>query len=147
VRTDIELCKAVYSLGKRPDVVAIEVFCQCVVLNDCAYAWIDGIDSERPMLVPIEDLTDFSRQGTLGQYLRDERHMALGEYFDEFLDLCLGNQISPTLMVRACEFMHSDALHPIDALRSAKAWGDFINEVDGADRCMYHHAGLNQSPC
>lgn len=136
----IHLCKARYCVATTPELVAIDLFCQSVVLDGCAYAWVDGVDYAQPMLIPVHLLEGFERAGTLGQYLRQERHIDLGEAFDDLLGICLSTEISATNMIRACEFMHADGMSPQDAIDAAKQWGELLREMDWRDQACWSYS-------
>lgn len=143
---EIHLCRARYNLCLQEDIV-VDLFCQYVVLEGCSYAWIDGVNFDNPVLVPIEDLIDFRREGTLGKYLRDDRHLVLGGAFNVFLDMCLRSLVTPTTMVRACEFMHFDCMTPDDAIRAAIEWGELLEQLDTVDRSQQYCVSLDGESC
>lgn len=94
---------------------------------------------KNPILVPVDELQGYRRIGTLGSYLRDDRHRDLGEMFDALLSDCVDEALNPTLIARACEFMHSDGVHPHEAIAAAKEWGMTIHQINGANRRQNKH--------
>lgn len=136
---DVPLCWATYCVATSPDIYAIELICQTVVLEDCAYAWVDGVDMQNPILVPVDELQSYRRIGTFGSYLRDERHQDLGEMFDALLTDCVSEALNPTLIVRACESMHSDGFRPHEAIAVAREWGETIHQINGLNRAQNRH--------
>ena len=134
---DILLCSGIYMPTCAVDIPPVRVFCEAVVLNSVAYVWIDGVDNEKPLLLPAQSLQEFRSCGTLRAYLEDEKHLALEEQFDEILDLCLKRKESATTMIRAIEIMHDEGLPPDQALVTAHQWGVLINELDQAERASY----------
>lgn len=135
--SEIQLCSGVYK-PTCADLPAVEVFCQAVVLNSAAYVWIDGVNAENPLLLPVQALHQFRRMGTLRQYLEDERHIELGEEFDRLIDLCMERKESATVLIRACEIMHTEKLPADQAIVTAHQWGTLLNELDQAERAAYH---------
>lgn len=133
---EIHLCSGTYK-PTCDELPAVQVFCQAVVLNAVAYVWVDGVDAERPLLLPAQALHDFRNMGTLREYLVEERHMELGEDFDNMMDLCLERGESATTMIRAIEIMHEEGLPAEQALVTAHQWGVLLNELDQAERAAY----------
>lgn len=133
---EIRLCSGVYK-PTCTDLAAVEVFCQVVVLNAVAYIWIDGIDAEKPLLLPAQQLHNFRSLGTLREYLENERHRELEDDFDELMDICIARKESATTMVRALEIMHIEGLPADQAVTTARQWGMLLNELDHAERASY----------
>lgn len=133
---EIHLCSGVYK-PTCTELPAVEVFCQAVVLNGAAYVWIDGINHENPLLIPVQSLSKFRRVGTLRSYLEDERHLALEAGFDQLLDICKSREVSATVLIRACEIMHEEGLPADQAIVTAHQWGELLNELDQAERAAY----------
>lgn len=125
----INLCRGRYAVLTLPEDVSVEVLCQVVPFQGRACAWLDGVDHAEPALVPLDELLDLAPASTLGQYLRDERHISLGGRFNDLLDLCLSRDLSATVLVRACEFMHGEDMAAIDAVKSAEEWGSILQEM------------------
>lgn len=128
----VQLCRASYQILAQAQPINVDLLCQTVELRGRTYAWIDGVDLGSPLLVPVDNLKNFTHAGTLGQYLRDERHLELGRSFNDLLDICLARDLSATVIVRACELMHADALNPYEAIDEATAWGGTIIDIDWA---------------
>lgn len=134
--SEIRLCKGLYK-PTCTELDPVHVVCQKVVINSTAYAWIDGVDVENPLLLPIECLHDFQNMGSLRQYLQDDRHIELDAEFDNLLDICMRKKNSATVLVRACEIMHTEAIPADEAVSIAYQWGDLLNTLDRAERVAY----------
>lgn len=137
VTASVRLCRAKYVLASLPEMICVDLLCQSVEIKGRAYAWVDGIDFAEPVLVPVDSLDGVELLGTLGKYLRDEMHLALGARFDQLLDLCLQRDLSATVLVRACEFMHSDGFDAEQAIEAASQWGSLMQEIDWGDRVLH----------
>lgn len=133
---EIRLCSGTYK-PTCDDLPPVQVFCQAVVLNSVAYIWIDGVDAEKPLLLPAQHLHNFRNLGTLREYLADERHTVLEEAFDDLMDICLERKESATTMIRALEIMHDEGLPADQAVTTARQWGMLLNEMDQAERASY----------
>lgn len=133
---DVHLCSGTYK-PTCAELPAVNVFCQAVVLNSVAYVWIDGIDHHNPLLLPVQSLHGFRRRGTLREYLEMEKHVELGEAFDNLMDLCMAQKSSATVLIRACEIMHDERVSADQALITAQQWGMLLNELDQAERAAY----------
>lgn len=134
---DIRLCKGLYK-PTCADLSVVEVYCQTLILGSIAYAWIDGVNLDNPLLLPVQTLHNYKSLGTLHQYLQDERHSALvQEEFVELLDLGMRQQESATVLVRACEVMHAEGFGAAQALAVSREWGQLLNELDQAERAAY----------
>jgi hypothetical protein len=137
---DIRLCSGIYQ-PTAAGLPAVEVICQAVVLNAVAYVWIDGVDAQNPLLLPVQVLHGFRSRGTLREYLEDEKHIGLGEQFDMLMDLCMERRESATVLVRACEIMHAEGLPADHAIATAHQWGLVLTELDLAERAAYRLVG------
>lgn len=133
---EVHLCSGVYK-STCAELPAVEVFCQVVVLNSVAYVWLDGVDHHNPLLLPVQSLHDFRRMGTLRQYLELDKHLELGDRFDSLVDLCMSRMVSATVLIRACEIMHTEGASSDQALVTAQQWGILLNELDQAERAAY----------
>lgn len=133
---NVHLCSGIYKTTCA-DMAPVEVFCQTFVLNAVAYVWLDGVDDQNPLLLPVQALTDFRRRGTLREYLEMPKHTELGEAFDDLMDLCMQRKSSATLLVRACEILHAENVSADQALETAQQWGMLFNELDQAERTAY----------
>lgn len=126
----VSLARGRYSVWTLPEPVNVDLLFQEVRIAGRVYAWVDGIDYLNPIFVPIEEIDDVVPLGPLGQYLRDERHLELGDRFDELLDLGISRDLSATLLARACEFLHGDETRtPADAIDAATQWGAVLQEM------------------
>ncbi len=133
---NIHLVKGVYA-PFGTDLPPVEVVCQVVPLNGAAYVWLDGVDHNDPVLLPAQVLDGTRRLGTLRDYLEDLRHEQLGEGFDSLLDLAMEQQVSATVLVRACEIMHEEGSDPSQAITTARQWGIMLCELDQAHRAEF----------
>lgn len=79
-----------------------------VTVDDIEYAWIDGIDEENPVLIPVHSLEGFNDLGELETYLCDEAHTQLGEELTTLLGMVESELINPTVLVRALAIMHNE---------------------------------------
>ena len=136
MNTGTHLCRGVFQPSCL-DAEPVQVFCQAVVVDGDAYAWVDGVNEQDPLLIPVKHLVAYSYAGTLRQYLADPRHAALGDAFDEFLDLVIAKRASATLIVRACEIMHEEHVLPQVALATSEEWGHLLGELDHTERAAY----------
>lgn len=142
--SEIHLCSGIYQ-PTCAELPAVEVFCQTIVLNGVAYVWIDGINQNNPLLLPVQALYGFRRMGSLRQYLENERHLDLGEDFDALIDLCTQRKVSATVLIRACEIMHAEESSADQALETALHWGMLLNEMDQAERAAYQMVTTDKS--
>lgn len=134
--SEIRLCQGVYQ-PCIADLPPVEVVCQAVNLNACSYAWVDGVDPDNPLLLPIQVLSKFRSLGTLRTYLEHEKHLSLGDEFTKVLDLCMARGESATILVRACEMMHAEGCAAEQAVVNAHQWGVLLNELDQAERASF----------
>lgn len=133
---NVHLCSGIYQ-ATCADIAPVEVFCQTFVLDDVAYVWLDGVDDQNPLLLPVQALTDFRRRGTFREYLEMQKHAELGEAFDDLMSLCMQRKSSATLLVRACEILHAENVSADQALDTAQQWGMLLNELDQAERAAF----------
>lgn len=141
-RRETRLCRGIYKPTCDFVIAPIEVFCETVVLDGSAYVWIDGVNSVNPLLLPVDALHKFENCGTLREYLEDERHLDLGDSFDDLLELCMGTKQSATVIIRSIEIMHNEGLSANNAVITAQQWGDTMNELDAAERAAYQRVAI-----
>lgn len=126
---DIHLCSGVF-LTKDPETPPIKIICQTLIIDGRSYAWIDGVDERRPVLLPSEHLNEFKRMGTLYDYLTNDIHESLAESLQEVMQLCTNQSQTPCTLVRAIELMHAEQLGPEQAIAQALAWGKLIQVME-----------------
>jgi hypothetical protein len=132
----IHLCSGLYK-PCGADLPAVEIFSQTIVLNGVAYVWVDGINIDSPILLPVQALHQFKRRGTYQEYLEEERHLALDDGFEWLMQLCSDKQESATVVIRACEIMHEEGLPADQAIVTAHQWGVLLSQINEAERAAF----------
>lgn len=102
--------------------------------------WIDGIDQDDPILVPVRSMEGHSDLGTVEEYLSEEFHTSIGPELQALLRLARHEELTPTVLVRALAIMHNDGT--IDAAHAVKQsfdWGFTMLRAGVLDR---HTFGL-----
>lgn len=88
------------------------------------HAWIDGIDEQDPVLVPVHSLEGFQDLGNLEDYLCAEFHTQLGEELQVLLAMVASEELSATVLVRALAILHNEqAATAMDAVQMSFQFG------------------------
>lgn len=122
--------------------------------DDVDYAWIDGIDEQDPVLIPVRSLEGFQDLGDLEEYLCEEFHGELGEALQDLLTLAAAEELSSTTLVRALAIMHRDqASTAAEAIQLSFQWGFALLQAASLERYSFglektasHLAELAQLP-
>ena len=127
----IRVASALYSPYVNDFTLPIE---QQLLQVDCIFSvmnidgvdlgWIDGIDQDDPILVPVRSMEGHSDLGTVEEYLSEEFHTSIGPELQALFRLARQEELTPTVLVRALAIMHNDGT--IDAAQAVKQsfdWG------------------------
>lgn len=104
----------------------LQVDCIFSVMNidGVDLGWIDGIDQDDPILVPVRSMEGYGDLGTVEEYLSEEFHASIGPELQTLLRIAREEELTPTVLVRALAIMHNDGT--IDAGHAVKQsfdWG------------------------
>ncbi|OUM00712.1 hypothetical protein [Variovorax sp. JS1663] len=101
-------------------------------------AWIDGIDQDDPILVPVRSMEGYGDLGTIEEYLSEEFHTSIGPELQRLLQIARNEELTPTVLVRALAIMHNDGT--IDAAHAVKQsfdWGFTMLRAGVLDRYRF----------
>ena len=128
---DIQLCSGTVLIHAEalPTTPVVAMICQQMIVGGISCAVLDGVDLVDPVLLPVENLDDFKRLGTLKDYLTDPRHDDIQETLAAIMDACVVRDYTPTLMVRAIEIVHAEGLSAEAAIAGAIEWGEFFRAL------------------
>lgn len=108
---------------------AFLVEAQVVVCDGQEFLWLDGIDFEDPVLMPVSCLSGVRFLGSLDdlmvRYALQIQALAITE------DLTM---VSPTVLLRAARSMDEEGLSSSEAMASAVALSQMLLELDELDR-------------
>lgn len=146
-RSPIRVASALYSPYASDFTLPIErqllqLDCIFSVLNidGVDLGWIDGIDHDDPILVPVRSMEGHRDLGTVEEYLSEEYHTTIGPELQALLRIGGQEELTPTVLVRALAIMHNDGT--IDAAHAVKQsfeWGFTMLRAGVLDR---HTFGL-----
>ncbi|CAN7361313.1 hypothetical protein [Variovorax sp. LjRoot178] len=146
-RSPIRVASALYSPYANDFTLPIErqllqVDCIFSVMNidGVDLGWIDGIDQDDPILVPVRSMEGYGDLGSVEEYLSEEYHTSIGTELQTLLRIARDEELTPTVLVRALAIMHNDGT--IDAAHAVKQsfdWGFTMLRAGALDR---HTFGL-----
>ncbi|VTU44961.1 hypothetical protein [Variovorax sp. RA8] len=141
-RSPIRVASALYSPYASDFTLPIErqllqVDCIFSVMNidGVDLGWIDGIDQDDPILVPVRSMEGYGDLGTVEEYLSEEFHTSIGPELQTLLRIALDEELTPTVLVRALAILHNDGT--IDAEHAVKQsfdWGFAMLRAGVLDR-------------
>jgi len=114
-----------FSTGFKP----FRIEAQAVLVDGEEYLWVDGIDFDDPVLLPIRSARGLRYLGELGE-LADQHANQIGE-LSITEDL---SAVSPTVLLRAARCMVEEGLPSSEALSSAATLSQMLLELDELDR-------------
>lgn len=148
-RSPIRVASALYSPYANDFTLPIErqllqVDCIFSVMNidGVDLGWVDGIDQDDPILVPVRSMEGHRDLGTVEEYLSEEFHASIGAELQALLRIAREEELTPTVLVRALAIMHNDGT--IDAAHAVKQsfeWGFTMLRAGVLDR---HTFGLGE---
>lgn len=107
--------------------------------------WIDGIDEQDPILVPVRSMEGHGDLGTVEDYLSEEFHAAIGEELTTLFRLAQEESLTPTVLVRALAIMHNDGtIDARTAIQQSFEWGFTLLRDGMLDRFTVGLGGLMQ---
>jgi len=122
----------------------LQVDCIFSVMNidGVDLGWIDGIDQDDPILVPVRSMEGHSDLGTVEEYLSEEFHTSIGSELQALLRIARQEELTPTVLVRALAIMHNDGtIDAAHAVRQSFEWGFTMLRAGVLDRYTF---GLGQ---
>lgn len=106
------------------------------------HAWIDGIDEEDPVLIPVRSLEGYREIGDFETYLCEEFHTQLGAELPALLELAVSEALSATVLVRALAILHNEqAATAVEAVQMSFQFGLAFLRAASLERYSY---GLEQ---
>lgn len=141
-RSPIRVGSALYSPYANDFTLPIErqllqVDCIFSVINidGVDLGWIDGIDQDDPILVPVRSMEGYGELGTVEEYLSEEYHTSIGTELQTLLRIARDEELTPTVLVRALAIMHNDGtIDAVHAVRQSFDWGFTMLRAGVLDR-------------
>lgn len=118
----------------------LQVDCIFSVINvdGVDLGWIDGIDQDDPILVPVRSMEGHSDLGTVEQYLSEEFHSGIGPELQTLFRIAREEQLTATVLVRALAIMHNDGtIGATDAVQQSFDWGFTLLRAGVLDRYTF----------
>jgi hypothetical protein len=149
IRSATRVASALYSPYANDFTLPIE---QQLLQVDCIFSvinvdgvdlgWIDGIDQDDPILVPVRSMEGHRDLGTVEDYLSEEYHTAIGPELQSLFALAREEELTATVLVRALAIMHNDGtISAADAVQQSFEWGFTLLRAGVLDR---HTFGLSE---
>ncbi len=108
---------------------AIRFESQVVIADGQEFLWLDGIDFEDPVLLPLNSFSEVKFLGCMtdlmDQYARQIEELAVSEDLSE---------VSPTVLLRAARSMAEEGWSSSEALDCAQSLSQLLLELDELDR-------------
>lgn len=144
-RSPIRVASALYSPYANDFTLPIErqllqVDCIFSVMNidGVDLGWIDGIDQDDPILVPVRSMEGYGDLGTIEEYLSEEFHASIGAELQALLRIAREEELTPTVLVRALAIMHNDGtIDAAHAVRQSFDWGFTMLRAGVLDRYTF----------
>ena len=149
-RSPIRVASALYSpyandftLPIERQLLQVDCIFSVMSIDGVDLGWIDGIDQDDPILVPVRSMEGHSDLGTVEEYLSEEFHTSIGSELQALLRIARQEELTPTVLVRALAIMHNDGT--IDAAHAVKQsfdWGFTMLRAGVLDRYTFGLAAL-----
>lgn len=108
---------------------AFHIEAQVVLLDGEEFLWLDGLDFDDPVLMPLDCLQDVRFLGSLDNLL--ERYAPQIQALAYTEDL---TSVSPTVLLRAARCMAEEGVSSSEAMSSALSISQMLLELDELDR-------------
>lgn len=132
-----------FTLPVEQQLLQIDCIFSVMTVDGVALGWIDGIDHDDPILVPVRSMEGHSDLGTVEEYLSEEFHTSIGSELQALLRIAREEELTPTVLVRALAILHNDTT--IDAAHAVKQsfdWGFTMLRAGVLDRHTYSLAAM-----
>ena len=149
-RSPIRVASALYSpyasdftLPIERQVLQVDCIFSVMNIDGVDLGWIDGIDQDDPILVPVHSMEGHRDLGTVEEYLSEEYHTSIGPELQALLRIASQEELTPTVLVRALAIMHLDGtIDAAHAVRQSFDWGFTMLRAGVLDR--YAGGNTNQ---
>jgi hypothetical protein len=124
-----------FTLPIEQQLLQVDCIFSVISVDGVDLGWIDGIDQDDPILVPVRSMEGHSDLGTIEEYLSEEFHTSIGPELQALLRIAREEELTPTVLVRALAIMHND--ETIDAAHAVKQsfdWGFTMLRAGVLDR-------------
>lgn len=128
VLESVQICVGLFSPTDPGLCEPLEVICEVLKVQGYSFVWIDGVDRESPVLLPLEFFQAYRKLGTLQEVLAQLDASAAEALIEQ------GAEQSATVLARAASIMQREGLDARQALLTSIQWGITLKEIDGADQ-------------
>jgi hypothetical protein len=131
-----------FTLPIEQQLLQVDCIFSVINVDGADLGWIDGIDEDDPILVPVRSMEGHSDLGTVEDYLSEEFHTAIGVELNTLLRIAREEQLTATVLVRALAIMHNEpSIGAAEAVQQSFEWGFTLLRAGVLDR---HTFGLSE---
>ena len=131
-----------FTLPIEQQLLQVDCIFSVINVDGVDLGWIDGIDQDDPILVPVRSMEGHGDLGTVEEYLSEEYHTAIGPELQTLFNLAREEELTATVLVRALAIMHNDdTIGAADAVQQSFEWGFTLLRAGVLDR---HTFGLSE---
>ncbi|TAL65697.1 MAG: hypothetical protein EPN79_10985 [Burkholderiaceae bacterium] len=135
-----------FTLPIEQQLLQIDCIFAVIDVDGVDYGWIDGIDEDDPILVPVRSMMGYGYLGSLEEYLSEDFHAPLGQVLQDLLLLAQSEQLSATVLVRALAILHlDDAITAADAVQQSFQWGLTLLRAGTLERVTFGVQAIAQA--
>lgn len=127
-----------FTLSIEQQMLQIDTIFAVFNVDGVDVGWIDGIDEQDPILVPVRSMDGHGDLGTVEEYLSEEFHTSIGDELTVLFRLAQEESLSPTVLVRALAIMHNDgSIDAQHAVQQSFEWGFTLLRAGMLDRFTF----------
>jgi hypothetical protein len=142
------LCTGVFKTCADTNIPPVVFMGQILTMGMVSYAWVDGLSETNPILIPIEQVSQYHETGTLDTFLsaalrRTQTDVKFAPIEQKIKDLFrVGQSNTPPLsavtLARAIQFLFSDEnLSATQALSASHQWAETVIALHQAENSCF----------
>jgi len=132
-----------FTLPIEQQMLQIDCIFSVIHVDGVDLGWIDGIDQDDPILVPVRSMEGHGDLGTVEEYLSEEFHTALGPELQTLFRIAMEEKLTATVLVRALAIMHNDdQIDAQSAVQQSFDWGFTLLRAGTLDRFTFGLADM-----
>ena len=132
-----------FTLAVEQQLLQIDTIFSVFSVDGIEVGWIDGIDQQDPILVPVRSMEGYGDLGTIEEYLSEEFHTQIGDELRELFRIAEDEALTATVLVRALAIMHNEgAFSAQQAVEQSFEWGFTLLRAGVMDRHTFSLAEM-----
>ncbi|CAN7775722.1 hypothetical protein LJR290_007785 [Variovorax sp. LjRoot290] len=127
-----------FTLPIEQQLLQVDCIFSVINVDGVDLGWIDGIDQDDPILVPVRSMEGHGDLGTVEEYLCEEFHTSIGPELQTLFRIAREEELTATVLVRALAIMHNDgSIGAADAVQQSFEWGFTLLRAGVLDRYTF----------